>query len=290
MTNRQKYDFERLDKYCKENNVTLLENYSNVKLNSVSIIKGKCSNKDCVKNYGKSFKTFEFSGGYCLDCSKNNKMNKMKQTNLLKYGYDFPFSSEKVLVKSKDTCMKKYGVDNFLQTENIKNIRKEKCFEKYGVNYYLQSNIVKENMKKNNIKKYNVDYPSQNNEIMEKISKKSYKFKQYKLPSGNTIKIQGYENFALDELIINNNINELDIITGVKNVPELWYFDEKNIKHRHYVDIFIPNENKCIEVKSTWTLQKKKDNVFLKQCAAKELGYKYEIWVYDKKGNKTCYD
>jgi hypothetical protein len=27
----------------------------------------------------------------------------------------------------------------------------------------------------------------------------------------------------------------------------------------------------------------------LKQKAAKELGYKYEIWVYDKKGNKTCY-
>ena len=125
---------------------------------------------------------------------------------------------------------------------------------------------------------------------MEKISNKSYKFKDYKLPSGNIIKIQGYENLALDELIINNKINESDIITGVKNVPEIWYFDEKNIKHRHYVDIFILNENKCVEVKSTWTAQKKKDNIFLKQQAAKELGYKYEIWVYDKKGNKICYD
>jgi hypothetical protein len=28
----------------------------------------------------------------------------------------------------------------------------------------------------------------------------------------------------------------------------------------------------------------------VKQKAAKALGYKYEIWVYDKKGNKTCYD
>jgi hypothetical protein len=285
-----KYDFERLDKYCKENNITLLEDYSNVKLNSVSIIKGECSNKDCGLYYEKLFKSFQISGGYCLKCSKNNKMKKMKQTNLLKYGYDFPFSSENVLVKSKDTCLKKYGVENFLQTENIKNIRKMKCFEKYGVYHYLQSNIVKDNMKKNNIKKYNVEYPSQNNELMDKISKKSYKFKEYKFPSGNIIKIQGYENLALDELIINNKINELDIITGVKNVPEIWYFDEKNIKHRHYVDIFIQNENKCIEVKSTWTVQKKKDSVFLKQKAAKELGYKYEIWVYDKKGNKICYE
>ena len=53
------------------------------------------------------------------------------------------------------------------------------------------------------------------------------------------------------------------------------------------MDIFIPSENKCIEVKSTWTAKKKKDNIFLKQNAGKELGYKYEIWVYDCKGNKV---
>jgi hypothetical protein len=32
MSKRMKYDFDRLDKYCKENNVILLEDYSNVKL------------------------------------------------------------------------------------------------------------------------------------------------------------------------------------------------------------------------------------------------------------------
>lgn len=53
-------------------------------------------------------------------------------------------------------------------------------------------------------------------------------------------------------------------------------------------NVNIPSQNKFIEVKSTWTFQK--PDVLMKQCAAKELGYKYEIWVYDKKGNKTCYD
>lgn len=43
-------------------------------------------------------------------------------------------------------------------------------------------------------------------------------------------------------------------------------------------------QNKCIEVKSTWTAEKKKDCIFLKQNAAKELGYNYEIWVYNSKG------
>jgi len=119
------------------------------------------------------------------------------------------------------------------------------------------------------------------------MNKTSYYIKEYILPSGNTINIQGYEHFALDELLQKENMNENDIITGCKNVPTIWYNDESGKKHRHFVDIFIPSQNKCIEVKSTWTLKKQKEIVLLKKMAAKELGYLYEIWVYDKIGNKV---
>ena len=74
------------------------------------------------------------------------------------------------------------------------------------------------------------------------------------------------------------------IITGIcKNVPQIWYDDEQGKKHRHYVDIFIPSQNRYIEVKSTWTAEKKKDNIYLKQNAAKDLGYQYEIWIFNAK-------
>jgi hypothetical protein len=119
---------------------------------------------------------------------------------------------------------------------------------------------------------------------MDKIIKQAYKLKEYKFPSNKIIEIQGYEHYALDELIINEKNNESDIITGCQNVPVIWYNDETGKKHRHYVDIFIPSQNRCIEVKSTWTAEKNKDNIFLKQNAGKELGYNYEIWVYDGKG------
>jgi hypothetical protein len=100
--------------------------------------------------------------------------------------------------------------------------------------------------------------------------------------------IQGYEHYALNELLNQENIGENDIIIGAKNVPKIWYKDENGKLHRHFVDIYIPSKNICIEVKSSWTLQK--TNVFLKQNAGKELGYNYEIWVYDCKGNKIeCY-
>ena len=73
-------------------------------------------------------------------------------------------------------------------------------------------------------------------------------------------------------------------------MPEIWYEDKNNKQHRHYVDIFIPSQNRMIEVKSTWTAKTGKDYIFLKQEAGKKAGYLYEIWVYNEKGKKVeCY-
>ncbi len=55
----------------------------------------------------------------------------------------------------------------------------------------------------------------------------------------------------------------------------LIYIGNNGKNHRHYVDIFIPTQNRCIEVKSTWTAKLNEHNIYLKQNAAKELGYKY---------------
>ena len=125
--------------------------------------------------------------------------------------------------------------------------------------------------------------PQQNSEIAEKTAKNSYRRKTYLLPSGKELICQGYEPFALDKLINEENIDENDIVTGCKNVPTIWYNDDSGKKHRHYVDIFIKSQNRCIEVKSTWTAEMKKSNIFLKQNSGKQLGYSYEIWIFNKK-------
>ena len=123
---------------------------------------------------------------------------------------------------------------------------------------------------------------------MEKITKHMYKSKEYTYPSGKVIKIQGYENYALNELLQNENVDENDIITGCTNVPTIWYNDINGKKRRHFVDIYIPSQNRCIEVKSTWTAKLHDGNIMLKQKAGKELGYNYKIWIYDKKGIKVA--
>lgn len=211
--------------------------------------------------------------------------NKIKETNLKKFGVENTFQSISIKNKIKESNLKKFGVENVMFCDEIKNKIKATNLVKYGYECTLQNEEIKNKIKETCLKKYGVEHSSQSTEIMEKISKNAYNSKEYIYPSGKIINIQGYENFALDFLLINENINETDIITGCKNVPTFWYNDETCKKHRHYVDIFIPSQNRCIEVKSTWTAEKKKDCIFLKQNAAKEIGYNYEIWVYDGKGN-----
>jgi len=209
----------------------------------------------------------------------------IKETNLKKYGVEYASQSKNFQDKCKKTILEKYGVEHFTQTDIMKEKTIKTNLEKYGVEYNLQREEIREKIKETNLEKYGVENCMQNPEIMEKNIKMSYYLKEYTLPSGNIIKIQGYEHFALNELL--KNINENDIITGCKNVPTIWYNDESGKKHRHFVDIFVSSQNKCIEVKSTWTFKKQKEIVLLKKIAAKELGYLYEIWVYDKLGNKV---
>lgn len=211
--------------------------------------------------------------------------DKIKKTCLSKYGEKHPLKNIDVQTKLKNTCLTKYGVKNVFQTEEFNVKSKLTSLKKYNVEYPAQSNEFKEKSKKTFLKKYGVEYALQNKDIMNKVIKNSYKLKEYIMPSGKVVKCQGYEPYALKELI-NKNIIENDIITGIKNMPEIWYIDSKLKKHRHYVDIFILSQNKCIEVKSKWTFNKQTENVLKKQEFAKKLGYLYEIWIYNSKGEK----
>jgi len=154
-------------------------------------------------------------------------------------------------------------------------------FDKYGVDNYRKSEQCKQQLEKTWKKIYGVSNPQQNPEVHERNIKSRFDYKDYILPSGKLIRVQGFEPQALDILI--KNYTEIDIITIKKNMPEIWY-EENNKKRRYFPDIFIEKENKFIEVKSTYTYDRSKDNIILKCNAVLQLGYKIEIWVLDKNG------
>ena len=221
---------------------------------------------------------------YGTICSLQNEEVRKKTdiTNLEKYGTTCTAQSEIIKQIIIESNIKKYGVDNYAKTQECKDKVKNTCLERFGTEYYLQSNNKKEKSKNTCFDKYGVEYPMQVPEIAEISAINSFSRKEYILPSGKKINIQGYENFGLEKLLYDELIDEVDIITSKKEVPVLWYYDESNNKHRHFVDIYIKSQNRCIEIKSTWTANKKKDCIFLKQKYAKEAGYGYEIWVFDK--------
>jgi hypothetical protein len=328
-----RFDFDLLDDFVTENEITLSIDYTNVYLNREKIIEGLCvNNKDathpCPNAFSKTFRYLLKHGAFCDGCmlglsQKKIKqtclatygvdhplkssvvMDKLKQTNVERYGFENVFQNEEIKEKSKHTIIEKYGVENVNHVKEVRDKIKTTCLSKYGVEFVTkiegflekgrkttqerygvdhasQCPVLKEKRIQKCLVKYGVEHPMLVAEIADKCSKAAYKLKDYVMPSGAILQIQGYENFALDQLL--KCIDETDIVHGSTNVPEIWYHDDDDKRHRHYVDFYIRSLNKCIEVKSTWTAEKKEDNIFRKQNAAKQLGFAYEIWIYDAKG------
>ena len=210
--------------------------------------------------------------------------DKMKITNLKRYGVEFLVNNKQLRNKMICTNLKKYGCKNPAQNIEIKNKMKQTNLEKYGVELPLQNSKIYDKLKKTNMEKYGVENCLQNPEILTKQQKSCYRLKEYNMPSGKIVNYQGFEHFAISNLL-NDNVDEEDIVTCKTKTPVVYYYDSNNKKRRHFIDIFVPSRNLCIEVKSEYTITLNYDIILLKQQFSKELGYNYEIWVYDRKGN-----
>jgi len=301
--NKTLYNLPFLLNCCKNNKIELLQDYSNIDVSRETLIIAKCLTENCEVNVQKTFRMIiGNSGCYCEECTESIRIQKFKisdwssDKNRLNNKYLFDYckkNSIELLEKYSDIDINRDSIiKSKCLTENCSE-NSEKTFRMIVENggsfcEKCTNNNSKIKIQNTCIEKYGVHSPLQNPIVAEKNSKNSYRTKTYIFPSGNQIKCQGYEPFALNELI--KFYAEEDIITGCTNVPTISYNDLGGKMHKHFVDIFIPKHNKCVEVKSTWTAEKKKDNIFLKQDAAKKLGYEYEIWVYDAKGKKVeCY-
>jgi hypothetical protein len=262
----------------------------------------------------KQFRSF-FDGYVKEFCSKKcalhsiDRITNIKKTKLERYGN----SSYNNLPLQQKTMMNKYGVTH---NWNKNSISREKCYdtneklhgsrtwnnpeksietkikngsyikqvgnlkktcrEKYGCDFVTQTSEMKEKSAQTNLKNFGVRFPSQHPDIVEKCYKN---WKLFTYPSGNEIKVQGYEPAAINLLL--KTILEDDIITKKRNIPEIWYI-LNNDKHRYYPDIFVKSQNKFIEVKSEYTFQSKKEETLIKHNTCLEMGYLHEIWIFNK--------
>jgi hypothetical protein len=259
------WGIERLNKYVSENNIHLIGEYNNITRDT--IITARCLMSDCNDIAKKSFKNFVENGGcYCNTHTILNMVNKCITTNIKVRNVPYTLQDPVVREKGKNTLIETLCVDNCSKSEKIKQKKEETC-----------------------MKNYNVKNPSQHPLVMSKKNKTSYRKKIYKMPSGEIREVMGYEPFALNELL-KEGILESDILTNADEMPIIEY-NYENKKRKHFVDIYVKSKNLLIEVKSKgWTYDNWESKNKQKQQAGKEMGYNYEIWVFNRKGEKVeCY-
>jgi hypothetical protein len=194
-----------------------------------------------------------------------------KQTMLERYGVENIYQRVDIL---QNAMMKKYGVKSTNQLDWVKEKQKVSKIEKYGEDY--DKIIYEEITMKNNLARCGFEHLPQDPIHFEKMLRKRYKFKDYVLPSGKIIKLQGYENVALDLLL--TKYTEDEIIFDKQLIPKILYVYEDKVR-RYFPDFFIPKDNLIIEVKSTWTIRADKERTKLKQeqCIIEGFNFKYMI-------------
>lgn len=158
----------------------------------------------------------------------------------------------------------------------VKN-RKKTNIEKYGVENAYQSSLVKNKIRKTCMERYGFSNGGLTN----------FRYKSFILPSGRTIRLQGFEDIALKELLI--KYPENDILYGPKEIHQrigFIYYEHDGIIRRYYPDFYIISENRIIEVKSKWTFDKKgkdksmRNKNLLKKKASINKGHLFTFIIY----------
>lgn len=177
MTSKEYYD-----KYLKKQHEDICkhENCNNT-TKFVNTIKGyrefcsiKCKNSSATTIDRIKKSNLEKYGTTCVFSNELIK-RKIEQTNLEKYGAKNVFQSEEIKEKIKQINIEKYGYNSPSKNSLIRDKIKQTTLERYGVENILQNEDIKQKIKNTNLKKYGYEYASQNKEIAQKIKDKNFK-------------------------------------------------------------------------------------------------------------------
>ena len=134
--------------------------------------------KSLIQKYGVDHysKTDEFKSKYKDTCLEKYNINntfqltdRIKATNLEKWGVEYPQQSLDIKLKSDNTNLEKYGFKKYSQTDEYKVKVKETSLNKWGVDNYSQTDEYKVKVKETNLEKWGVDNYSKTDEYKVKV-------------------------------------------------------------------------------------------------------------------------
>lgn len=229
----------------------------------------------------KSIATNKKNHGGVLNLSLPEQRKESEEAFVKKYGAKIGFVEE-LQEKARKSCNENLGVDYPFQSNETHKKIKAGNSKKYGNEVFIASDTGKKRM----MELYGVEHAMHYPEFVSKAHQTAFSSKDYTFPSGNVVRVQGYEPFALDELL-KQGIREKDILTGAENVPVINYaFGGK--QRMYYPDIYIKSKDLLIEVKSLYTYNRDYGQNQAKFAAA-EKEHNFELWVYDQKGDRILW-
>lgn len=223
---------------------------------------------------------------------KRNERLKAKQTYFIKFGSSYANSPQQKL-KCKNTKFINHGDVNWNNREKYNITMKNKTIE--------EQNAMLEKRRNTNIIRYGIACSLSLPKSKSNSGLSNNLGKDYITPSGKSIRVRGYENIVLDILFKTYSEQEIVIPINKKtlyNLPVFRYTNCNNHINNYYPDLYIPSENKIIEVKSLWWWEGRKNDVryksrlennLRKRKAAIDAGYEYELWLFTSKKNYRIY-
>jgi hypothetical protein len=241
---------------------------------------------------GKKLKFWSYNKGYFksaikkdivfnLDVFKNN----LKQEDIKKQ-YKGGSISQKILnnVEYRNEIEKRY----FDIVKKIPNLKNNKDFYRSSI-YMFINDIVDLPLCSNclNVTRFsnNHGFAVTCSDICEHehYMKCRYETKEIKLPNGEILYVQGYEDKVLLELFKTNDYNDVLVKKqDIQDIIGIIKYKFKNKTKTYIPDIFLPKENLIIEVKSSYTMfcNKRKNNKKKEACL--KMGLNFMFWIWDK--------
>ena len=93
---------------------------------------------------------------------------KIKKTNLENWGVDHYSKTDEYKERVKKTSQDNWNVDNYAKTDESKLKYKETCLNKWGVENYAKTDEYKEKIKQTNLENWGVEFYMQSDEFKEK--------------------------------------------------------------------------------------------------------------------------
>lgn len=217
---------------------------------------------------------------------------------------------KKQVEKARNTFKEKYGVSWGSKLSSQKEKARQTKIERYGNEKYNNSKQaslsrinksldekqkISESRRKTNLERYGVENVLLFKATLRSINKGNASIKNYQLPSGKTIGVRGHEPFGLDVIFKELKYNEFDVVVHddySDYAIEVFEYTNVNMhKMKYYPDIYIPKENRIIEIKSQWwwngygqdKYRSRLENNLRKRQAVIDKGYNYEVWIFENK-------